>query len=378
MRISYTSNRFRFFIVFTACLCIYFAIQKNKTHENKDIVSTSSRLEIPTSKYTSFLGPKLDKLPNKDGAKKLFEQWKKDHGRVYNDQQEKEKKFKIFVSNLKYIVETNAKRDSPHSALLGLTSFADLSFTEFKERYMTMKTDTLDIANDDGVHDVACSDPPSTLDWRSRGAVTPVKHQGDCGCCWAFSTIGAVEGIVAIKTGKLIPLSEQELLDCVPDGDCDGGLVRTAFNWVIGNRGIATQDDYRYRASKGDCKASQIPNSATSGIISNQQVERSDRGLLCAVAKQPLSVSIYADSPSFQLYTHGIFRGDDCPLDILNVTHGMVLVGYNSVDNEDYWIVKNSHGTRWGMEGYMWIKRNTNKKYGVCAINGHAFSPIKQ
>lgn len=180
MRISFTSNRFRFFIIFTACLCIYFAIQKKKTNENEDIVSISSRFEIPTSKYTSILGPKLDKLPNQDEAKQLFQLWKKEHGRVYRNQEEMEKKFEIFVSNLKYIVETNAKRDSPYSSLLGLTKFADLSFMEFKEKYMSMNTDTMDIVNDD-IDELTCSKPPPTLDWRLKGAVTPVKDQGDCG-----------------------------------------------------------------------------------------------------------------------------------------------------------------------------------------------------
>ncbi|CAL5183568.1 unnamed protein product [Lathyrus oleraceus] len=342
MRISYTSNRFRFFIVFTACLCIYFAIQKNKTHEN-----------IPTI-------------------------WKKDHGRVYNDQQEMEKKFKIFVSNLKYIVETNAKRDSPHSSLVGLNNFADVSSTEFREKYMTLKTVAMDILNDDDdVKDVTCSDPPSTLDWRSRGAVTSVKDQGLCGCCWAFSSVAAIEGIVAIKTGTLISLSEQELLDCVPDGDCDGGLVPDGLTWVQRHRGVASRADYPYMARKGDCRASEIQNSANSNIDSEEGVPRSDRALLCAVAKQPVSVGIYADSPSFKLYTNGIFRGEDCPLDPKNVTHGMLIVGYNSLNGEDYWIVKNSHATTWGIQGYMWIKRDYSKPYGVCGINGHASIPNK-
>ncbi|CAK8530689.1 unnamed protein product [Lathyrus sativus] len=377
MKISYTSNRFLIFIIFTACLCLYVAIQKKKPDENKDILNISSRLEIPTSKYTSISDLKLDKLPNQDDVIELFQGWKKENGRVYNDLEEMSKKFATFVSNLKYIVESNAKRDSPNSVRLGLTYFADLSITEFRETHMPLNTDAMDIVNDDDVQDVTCSDPPSSLDWRLKGAVTPVKNQRLCGACWAFGTVGAIEGIVAIKTGKLISLSEQEILDCDVTGSCARGLVGRAFYWVEENNGIATNESYPYTASKGVCRSSQIQNSENSSISAHKSAPRSDRGLLCAVAKQPIVVMIYSRSQSYQLYTHGVFQGDDCPLDSVEVSHTMLLVGYNSTDTEDYWIVKNSGGPTWGMQGYMWIKRNTNKKYGVCAINAWASFPIK-
>ncbi|KAI5447783.1 zingipain-2 [Lathyrus oleraceus] len=378
MKISYTSNRFLMFIIFTACLCLYFAIQKKNPDENEDILIIPSKFEIPTSKYTTISGLKLDKLPNQDDVIELFQVWKKENGRVYSDPEEMARKFETFVTNLKYIVESNAKRDSPHSARLGLNNFADWSSTEYRETYMTLNIDAMDIVNEDDVEDVTCSDPPSTLDWRSRGAVTPVKNQGLCGACWAFATVGAIEGIVAIKTNNLTRLSEQELLDCEPVGSCLQGSVNRAFIWIKENKGIASEDDYPYTFKKDVCRKTTIQNSANSGIDSHHLVERSERGLLCAVAKQPISVSIYAESPSYQLYEDGVFKGEDCPLDSKNVTHSMVIVGYNSVNNEDYWIVKNSQGTGWGMEGYMWIKRNTTKMYGVCAINAYAFNPVKQ
>ncbi|CAI8591020.1 unnamed protein product [Vicia faba] len=180
-----------------------------------------------------------------------------------------------------------------------------------------MNTDTVDIVKDEIVHGSTSSDPPSSLDWRLKGAVTPVKNQGPCGCCWAFACVGAIEGIVAIKKGKLISLSEQELLDCVPNKGCGGGSKSDGFKWVIGNKGVARQDDYPYTAKKDVCRSGQISNSANSDIDSYYLVDRTERGLLAVVAKQPLSVSIYAKSPEFQLYTSGIFRGDDCPVDSL-------------------------------------------------------------
>ncbi|CAK8530698.1 unnamed protein product [Lathyrus sativus] len=375
MKISYNSNPFRFFIIFTACLFIYFAIQKKKPAD----LNISSNFEIQPNHYSLISEPILDELPNEDEVLRLFQQWKKEHGRVYSDLEEMTKKFDTFVSNLKFIVETNAKRDLPNSAFLGLTNFADLSMKEYKEKYMTLKTEAIDILNDDDVQEVTCSDPPSSLDWRSRGAVTPIKQQGDCGCCWAFASVGAIEGIVAIKTGNLVPLSEQELLDCEPSGNCDGGLVSKGLNWVTRNKGIASQHDYPYTATKDDCRSSQpqIKNSPGSGIDSRQRLQISDRALLCAVAKQPIIVSVYAESPKFKEYKGGLFRGEDCPLDSTNVTHGMVVVGYNSEGGEDYWILKNSHGTTWGIQGYMKMKRDYTKPYGVCGINVQAFIPIK-
>ncbi|CAL5183570.1 unnamed protein product [Lathyrus oleraceus] len=378
MKISYTSNRFLLFIIFTACLCLYFAIQKKNPDENEDILIIPSKFEIPTSKYTSVSSLILDKLPNEDDVIELFQVWKKEHGRVYKDLGEMVRKFEIFVSNLEYIVESNAKRNSPHSSVVGLNNFADVSSSEFRETYMTLKTDAMDILNDDDdVEDVTCSNPPATLDWRSNGAVTPVKDQGECGSCWAFSSVAAIEGIVAIRTGTLISLSEQELLDCLPDGDCDGGFVPEALDWVQRHSGVASRLDYPYTASKGVCKASETQTSANSNIDSEEAVQRSDRALLCAVAKQPVIVGIYADSPSFKLYTNEIFKGEDCPSDPKNVTHAMLIVGYNSLNGEDYWIVKNSHATTWGIQGYMRIKRDYTKRYGVCGINAHAAIPIK-
>ncbi|XP_058763407.1 ervatamin-B-like [Vicia villosa] len=378
MKISFTSIPLRFFIIFTALLCIYFAIQKKKT----SFINIYSSVEIPTNKYTSFLGPKLDKLPNQDDVIQLFQQWKNDHGRNYSNLEEMARKFDIFVKNLKYITESNAKRDTPHSALLGLTNFADLSFMEFKERYMTTNISTMNFAtddDDDDVDELAYSKPPTSLDWRSKGAVTSVKDQGACGSCWAFSVAGAIEGIVAIVTGKLINLSAQELLDCDSGSDgCDGGYTTSTFEWVIGNKGVALESDYPYTGKKGVCKASKIPNSPISAIKSFDRVTKTEKGLLSAVTKQPISVMVYSDTEDFQHYTNEIYNGPNCSKDSKDADHFMLIVGYDSVDGEDYWIVKNTWGTSWGRNGYMFVKRNTGKKYGVCGINQWAFYPNKK
>ncbi|XP_058723499.1 ervatamin-B-like [Vicia villosa] len=359
--ISQTSNLVLFFIIFTTSSCI-----------------SSSTYDVPTIKYSSILGPNHDKLPTQNETRKLFQSWMKEHGRVYKNVDEMAKKFNIFKSNLKYITKTNAKRKSPHGHVLGLTNFADWSHKEFKKTYlhkndMSMHNNTMKMKMKN-VTTVSCSAPKS-LDWRSKGVVGSVKEQRTCGSCWTFSAAGAIESINAIVTGKLVDLSEQEMLDCEPSGDCKFGYMSKVFDWVLLNKGVALEKDYVYTGTKGVCN-SQISNSESSTFDTYDLVEQSDNGLLCAVVNQPISVCLYAP-PDFYHYSHGIYDGPNCPENSDETNHCLLIVGYDSVDGQDYWILKNSWSTHWGMEGYMYLKRNTNKQYGVCAINAWGFNLIK-
>ncbi|KAJ1402156.1 Peptidase C1A, papain C-terminal [Sesbania bispinosa] len=355
------SHTLKLFLLFFICTTISFCL--------------SSSSGIPTE-YSSILGPNLDQLPSQDEAMKLFQVWKREHGRVYKDLEEMAKKFEIFVSNMKYITETNAKRRSSSGFVLGLNNFSDWSQKELRETYL--HDIGMPTAHDNSIklHDVSCSAPPS-LDWRLKGAVTGVKNQGGCGSCWTFSATGAIEGINAIVAKNLVSLSEQELVDCDPVSyGCQGGWVDEAFNWVIANGGIAPEQDYPYAGVKGTCKASQMPNRVT--INGYYQAAQSDNGLLCAAAIQPISVYFYVTNDFFSYGRNsGIYDGPNCPVDSYYINHAMLIVGYGSKDGQDYWIVKNSWGPGWGIDGYAWIKRNTGKSYGVCAINAWAYGPTK-
>jgi C1A family cysteine protease len=215
----------------------------------------------------------------------------------------------------------------------------------------------------------------SSVDWVSKGAVTPVKNQGQCGSCWSFSTTGALEGAYFIKTGKLDSFSEQQLVDCDnlknggKDHGCNGGLMDNAFNWIKSNDGLCSEKDYPYvsgttkKAGSCDSTCLTVPDSDVTGYIDVSP--NSDSNMMSALEKQPVSIAIQADQKDFQLYKSGTFTGD-CGT---NLDHGVLLVGYGN-DGDDYYLVKNSWGTTWGDNGYIKLGRGEqyNSGKGQCGL----------
>ncbi|CAL5409988.1 unnamed protein product [Camellia sinensis] len=195
--------------------------------------------------------------------------------------------------------------------------------------------------------------------------------------CWAFSSTGAMEGINTLVTGDLISLSEQELVDCDTTNDgCEGGYMDYAFEWVISNGGIDTEADYPYTGEDGNCNTTKEKTYYVT-IDGYEDVEEDETALFCAVLKQPISVGIDGSAIDFQLYTGGIYDGD-CSGDPNDIDHAVLIVGYGSDGDDQYWIIKNSWGTTWGISGYGYIKRNTSDPFGVCAINAMASYPTKE
>jgi len=292
----------------------------------------------------------------------LFTKWVQHHQKSY-DAENFFYRFGVFKSNLDYIQKHNAGN---HTYTLGMNAFGDLTPEEFYSTHLGYKrVETPYIRSVNRPERLAMSPLADSLDWRTSGAVTPIKDQGQCGSCWAFSTTGSVEGAYFLKTGTLVSVSEQQLVDCsTQNAGCNGGLMDYAFEWIISNKGITGESDYPYKAVDGTCKKNQ-PVRAT--IKSYKDVTpNSNTAFKAAVNIGPLSVAIEADQSAFQFYTSGVFSGT-CGK---NLDHGVLVVGYGTDSGNAYYIVKNSWGTSWGEKGYMRMidKATLNSGSGQCGI----------
>ncbi|KAL2522584.1 Cysteine proteinase RD21a [Forsythia ovata] len=311
-------------------------------------------------------------------VKGLYEWWLARHGKVYNGLEEKDKRFEIFKDNLKFIDEHNTEN---RTYKVGLNQFADMTNEEYRSMLLGTRTESkrrlVKSKNASQRYAIRAGEKlPEYVDWRKRGAVAPVKNQGSCGSCWAFSTVAAVESINQIVTGELIPLSEQELVDCdrIENSGCNGGLMDYAFQFIIANGGMDTEDDYPYRGVDGRCD----PTRKNAKVVSIDGYEdvppQNEKALQKAVVHQPVSVAIEASGRAFQLYSSGVFTGR-CGTDL---DHGVVVVGYGTENGLDYWIVRNSWGTNWGENGYIRIQRNAfGTRAGKCGIAIEPSYPTK-
>ncbi|XP_062024160.1 cysteine proteinase COT44-like [Rosa rugosa] len=303
----------------------------------------------------------------------VFEAWCKEYGKSYSSELEELYRRSVFEQNLALITQHN---EMAFSYTLSLNSFSDMTQNEFRASRLGFRPIFLTIEHNAEKKSSVASDVPSSMDWREKGAVTSVKDQGDCGSSWAFSAIGAIEGINKIVTGSLISLSEQELMDCnkgLTTRGCSGGQVASAFQFVMKNKGIDTDMDYPYQAWDMDCNQEKV-NRRVVTIDSFKYVPLYDEEqLLQAVARQPVSASIAASSFAFQFYSKGIVTGSCSTL----LDHAVLIVGYGSENGVDYWILKNSWGKRWGMDGYMYLQRDHGNRKGLCGINMFALYPIK-
>lgn len=263
--------------------------------------------------------------------------------------------------------------DSSNSWKKGHNKFSDVKPEHFKEQvvgdchtktnHLRVKGATPHVYTEEQYEAAA----GQTVDWRTKGAVTPVKNQAQCGSCWSFSTTGSVEGDYFLNGNKLTSLSEQALVDCdTTDNGCGGGLMDNAFSWIQKNGGLPTEASYPYTARDGTCNKSA---KKVVTITGHSDVTRGDeKALLTAVNKQPVSIAVEADQSVFQSYKSGVISSASCGTQL---DHGVLIVGYGTESGKDYWLVKNSWGATWGDEGYLKIERNHN----ICGISDSASYP---
>jgi KDEL-tailed cysteine endopeptidase len=307
-------------------------------------------------------------LAAEDTVWNRFQNFIKKFDKVYKNIETLETRFQNYKENMEFVNAHNAFA-SNYTYTLGETIFADLSLEEFraqKNAYLT------------GGHCsafVSEGASPSSIDWRTKGAVTPVKDQGQCGSCWSFSATGAMEGAWQIATGDLVSLSEQQLVDCSAgfkygNHGCNGGLMDGAFQYAIDN-GMCTEAEYSYQARSGTCEECDAVVEISSCV---DVTPENEVALENAVSQGPVSVAIEADTRTFQLYTGGVLTSDACGT---NLDHGVLVVGYGTEGAQDYWLVKNSWGTSWGEDGYIKLgKTSSTHNKGVCGIAMEPSYPV--
>nr|AHA62774.1 papain-like cysteine protease [Solanum demissum] len=294
------------------------------------------------------------------------EQWMSRHGRVYKDEVEKGERFMIFKENMKFIESINKAGNLSYK--LGINEFADITSEEFLAKFTGLNVPSYlspspMSSTEFKINDLSDDDIPSNLDWRESGAVTQVKNQGRCGCCWAFSAVGSLEGAYKIATGNLVRFSEQELLDCTTNNyGCNGGFMTNAFDFIIENGGISIESDYEYQGQQYTCRSQE--KTAAVQISSYQVVPEDETSLLQAVTKQPVSIGIAA-SQELQFYAGGTYHGSCAD----HINHAVTAIGYGTDEQgQKYWLLKNSWGTTWGENGFMKIIRDSGIPGGLCDI----------
>lgn len=296
---------------------------------------------------------------------KAFAQWLKEHGKTYQSPAE-------YIHRIGNFYKTYAKihslRSGHSSVKLGLNKFSDLSREEFKAKHTGYRP----LSKITGVKRTKLRfDPlqenPSSVDWRRQSRVAGIKNQKSCGSCWAYAAVASVEYALAKRGGSLTTLSEQQLVDCsnsYGNGGCDGGNAYPAMEYIV-DKGITSEANYRYTSRQSSCKASGKPVvTKISEIVEVQP--KSGKALENAVAQAVLAIVV--DSYNMMSYEGGIMTSSFC--DYYAADHAVNLIGYGTNSSgKDYWIMRNSWGTDWGINGYAWVEKNLSRSgVGACGI----------
>jgi cathepsin L len=300
-----------------------------------------------------------------DSGDYKFMEFITEHGKSYGTRAEFDFRAALFKENMEFVEKHNADKNETHT--VELNEMADWTHEEytrllgFKQEERERNEVELDVSN-----------LADSMDWRTKGAVTPVKNQGHCGSCWAFSSTGSIEGAYHKKHGSLKSFSEQQLVDCAQktgNHGCKGGLMDNAFRYIEMGNPLMEEKAYPYTAKDGRvCKYEK--SEGVGSVASHRDVSRNSAPQLkAALAIEPVSIAVEADKKIFQMYKSGVITSSTCGT---KLDHGVLAVGYGTLDGEDFFLVKNSWGASWGDHGYLRIGQKN-----VCGILMSASYPME-
>ena len=300
-----------------------------------------------------------------------FQKWMTEHKKSYATPAELNYRRTSFLANFLNVERVNSDPTSTWKA--GLNLFSDLTHEEFVKTYTGLLPEAVKqheekIANQAPLELNNLHQVPQAVDWTTvPNIVNPVKNQGQCGSCWAFSATATTESANAIYRKMKVPdLSEQQLVSCSSsqgNQGCNGGWPDWAFKYVIAYTGQDSESSYPYKAITGVCKAS-LQNIAGNVATFTDVTANSCSSMMAAVVVQPVSVAIYVDS-AFQSYSSGIYSDNNC--NGQSVNHAVQVVGYNNAGTA-YWKVRNSWGASWGEQGYIRMAQKVGGAAGICKI----------
>jgi len=288
-----------------------------------------------------FVPPK-----GRETSESTFESWAGFFNKTYQSQVLKNAAYQNYIASVRRVEEKNSRKTP---TLWGLTKFADMSPKQFKNKILM---NTLHPSYKPMKSNVKVAIPSRAIDWVAKGATTPVKNQLQCGSCWTFSATETIESanLIARKIVRSTWLAPQEIVDCDQGGSgCSGGWPSQAMNWIISAGGQDTESSYPYTGEDGTCASSQGTIGAT---ISSVVPVAQDEQTMYNVLEKHMPLSICADASAWQDYSGGILTADQCTT---NIDHAIQLTGYNSGQG-GYWIVRNSWGADWGLNGFIWLQ----------------------
>ncbi|XP_040375989.1 ervatamin-B-like [Oryza brachyantha] len=315
----------------------------------------------------------------------MFSQWMSTYAKHYSCPQEQEKRYQVWKGNTNFIGAFRSQTElssavgafAPQTvteSAVGMNRFGDLTTGEFVQQFTGFNATGFVPPRPTPISPHSWQ--PCCVDWRSSGAVTGVKFQGNtCASCWAFAAAAAIEGLNKIKTGELVSVSEQVMVDCDTGSfGCSGGHSDTALSLVASRGGVASEEAYPYTGVSGSCDVGKLLSGHSASVSGFRAVPPNDeRQLALAVARQPVTVYIDVSAPEFQFYKGGVFRG---PCNAGRVNHAVTVVGYcENIGGDKYWIAKNSWGSDWGDQGYVYLAKDVLSPQGTCGLATSPFYP---